>query len=188
MYTYAYQILEKLLLAQVPELRELDWYLQQDSTADKNTWLFTAPVVLIEFVPVEGPRNHGHRIQSAVTDIVIHLLSENAKDKGAKIIDKQQADPIAHPKLLDKIYKTLHGFSARLSYLDAFTALAGTDQDQRVINSMSRNSITPPHRIRKTMIKSMQSFRCVVYDHAANKLYTVPDPSPDLEVNASVFF
>lgn len=182
MYTYAYQILEKLLLAQVPELREIDWYLNQDSTSDKNTWLFTAPSVFLEFIPVEGPRDHGHRIQSVITDINVHLLTENTKDKGSKIINKQQTDPIAHAKLMDKVYKVLQGFSARLSYLDAFTALAATDQDQRVMNSLSRNGITPPHRIRKTMIKSVQSFRCVVYDHAAGKLYTVPEPEPVLEV------
>ncbi len=80
MYTYAYQTLEKLLLAKMPELREIDWYLQQDSTSDKNTWIYGAPVLFLEFVPVEGPRDHGGRIQSAVTDIVVHLLTENSCD------------------------------------------------------------------------------------------------------------
>jgi hypothetical protein len=179
MFTYAYQILDKYLRAQMTELREIDWYLNQDSTTDKLSKLWAAPAVFIEFRIVEGLRDHGHRIQSATVDILFHLLTENAKDRGSKIVDKQNADAIAHPKMMDKLFKSLQGFSAKLSYLDAFTALAGTDQDQRVFNSMSRNSLVPPHVVRKTMIKSVQSFRCVAYDHAATKTYT--DPTPALE-------
>lgn len=172
MFTYPYQTLEARLLATMPELRELDWYLGQDSPTDKNVWLFTSPAAFIEFTIVDGPHDLGHRIQSAVVDISIHLLTENAKDKGAKIISKSVADPNAHAKLMDKLHKNLHGWGAKLSQLAEFAALAGTDQDQRVLTTLSRVSVVPPHRIRKTFIKSIQRFRCIAYDHSACKLYT----------------
>ena len=186
MFTYPYQILEKLLIASMPELREIDWYLQQDSTTDKTTWLFAAPGLFIEFSIVEGPRDHAHRIQSAIVDVGFHLLTENTKDKGAKIISKEIADSIGHVKLMEKLHKTVHGWSAKLSYLTPFAALAGTNQDQTVITSLTRNGIIPPHRIRKTMIKSIQRYRCVAYDHSASKMYTVPDPSPALEIQTDL--
>jgi len=182
MFAYPYQILAKKLAADIPELRELDWYLQQDSTTDKNAWLFGAPCLFLEFQIVEGPRDHGNKIQSALVDVSVHLLTENVRDKGGEIMKK--SGTIQHPVLFDKVYKCLHGFSSKLSYLDEFADLAGTDQDQRVFNSLSRVNIVNPHAIRKSFIKSIQRFRCVVYDHAAGKQYT--SPTPGLEIGVTV--
>ena len=179
MFTYPYQILEKLLTTAVPELREIDWYLQQDSTTDKSVMLFASPGAYVEFSIVEGPRDHPFYIQSAIVDISIHLLTENALDRGSKIMQKTGT---SHAVLFDKIYKTLQGFGAKLSYITAFAALANTVNDRTVINSLSRIGIINPHSIRKTMVKSVQRFRCVVYDHAATRTYTVPDPLPDLNI------
>lgn len=172
MFTYAYQTLEARLVAAIPELREIDWYLGQDSATDKTVWLHTAPLVFIEFAVVDGPRDHGHRIQSAIVDISFHLLTENARGKGSKIITKDTADSFAHAKLVDKLHKSLQGWSSLLSNLAPFSALAGTDQDQRVLTSMTRVLISPPHRPRKGMIKTVQTYRCIAYDHSACKQYT----------------
>lgn len=184
MFTYPYEILKLRLTGLVPELREIDWYLQQDSTTDKNTWLYAAPCLFIEFMPTEM-RDLGGRIQSAEVDFNIHLLTENVMDSGKRMKKDQ---PIDHMRIFDKVYKSLQGFGSKISYLPAFVGLIDSPQDQRVMNSISRVDITPPHAIRKAMMKSIQRFRCIVYDHAACKQYTVPDPLPTLDIAVTLSF
>ncbi|MFD0997699.1 hypothetical protein ACFQ21_00205 [Ohtaekwangia kribbensis] len=181
MFTYPYQILEAEIKTRIPEIKEVDWYLQQDSTSDKNASIYTAPLVYFEFNLSSELRSHGKEIQSAIVDITVHLLTENTRDKGSKLILKSG---IEHSAMFDKVYKTLQNFNAKLSQLDTFAALAGTDQDQTVFNSMNRVGILNPHATRKTMVKSTQTFRCVVWDHAALKQYT--KVTPDLQVDADL--
>jgi hypothetical protein len=51
MYTYPYQIIKrKAYHHDVTELRELEWYTNQDSTKDKNASLKAAPGVYITFI------------------------------------------------------------------------------------------------------------------------------------------
>jgi hypothetical protein len=180
MFTYAFHILKEHLTASVPELREIDWYLQQDSTTDKNVWLYASPVLFLEFSVVGDIRDHGGRIQSALVDLTVHLLTENARDNG-KIVKKETS--VDHMMVFDKVFKNLQGFSAKKSVLAEFSAI---EIDQRVFNSLTRNGIVAPHKIRKTMIKSEQRFRAVFYDHAAVKAYTRPDPAPALDVSVTL--
>ena len=184
MLTYPYEILKLRLAIDVPELREIDWYLQQDSTTDKNTWLYAAPLLFIEFQPL-ATDSLGGRIQSAEVDILIHLLTENVMDSGKRM---KKDHPLDHMRIFDKVYKSLLGFSSKLSYLPEFVGLLNTSQDRTVMNSLSRSAIAPPHTIRKAMMKSVQTFRCVIYDHAACKQYTVPAPLPGLDIAVTLSF
>lgn len=178
MLTYPFQILQKLLTDNVSELREIDWYLQQDSQSDKNAWLYAAPSVFIEFLPFDT-RDQGLRIQDASVEFNLHFLTSNVQDSGKRM---KKDSPSDHMRIFDKLYNTVHGFSARLSYLPEFVALANTAGDQRVMTTCSRAGITPPHVIRKSLMKSIQRFKTVLYDHAAMKAVHSFDPAPDLEI------
>jgi hypothetical protein len=182
MFTYPYQILKKRIAADVIELREIDWFLDQTSTKDKNV-IVACPACYIEFVEPEM-RQLNHQIQSGILDFKIHLVTSNIMDKGEQRIKKTAATD--HMVLFDKIYRSLHKFSAKISYLDEFVSLFNTDNDQRIFNSITRTQPSVPHTIRKTLMVSVQTFRCVVYDHATLKTYTVPDPKPSLETESNL--
>lgn len=183
MLTYPFQIFKKLLTDKVSELREIDWYLQQDSESDKNAWLYAAPVVFIEFLPYET-MDLGKRIQHAIVEFNLHLLTSNVQDSGKRMSKTQPTD---HMRIFDKVYDAVHGFSALLSYLPEFVALADTASDQRVMNSCSRIQIVPPHVPRKSLMKSTQRFKTVLFDHGAVKVMSSPTPpGPDLQVTVEL--
>jgi hypothetical protein len=178
MLTYPFQIIKLRLETDVPELQEIDWFLDQDATNDKNVSLLSARSAYIEFADFEI-ETLGGRIQSAPALFNIHLLTDNVLDSGKRMKKDQ---PIDHMRIFDRIYKSLHGFGAKISFLPEFAGLAGSSQDQRVMNSISRVHITPPHKPRKGFMKSIQRFKCVIYDHAACKQWTsIPKPPADIE-------
>jgi len=163
MTTYPFQILKQHLAEELPELREIDWYLQQDSTTDTNAQLYASPIVYIEFLPLD-PVDIGFRIQQAEAEFNLHLLTSNVMDSGKRV---KKDTPTDHMYIFDKLYNAVHGFSAKLSYLQGKESLLNTPSDQRIMNSISRVAITPPHKPRKGVMKSIQRFKCIIWDHAA---------------------
>lgn len=182
MLTYPYEILKARLTADVTELREIDWFLDQANPKDKNSMVLAAPAVYIEFLPLI-PRDLGGRLQSADAEFNLHLVTENVMDSGKRMKKDQ---PIDHMRIFDKINKSVSNFSAKLSYLPEFVALLNTTQDQRVMNSCTRVGITPPHRMGKGLMVSVQRFSTILYDHAAAKLYTTLTPKPPIEITPDI--
>lgn len=178
MFTYAYQILKLRLQTDVPELREIDWYADQDT---RKAMLKAAPALYIEFLP-NLPRTQPTRIQSAATDFNLHLLSECLFDDDRRMKKDQ---PLDHMRLFDKIFRSLQGFSAKISFLPEFLALLNTANDQRILGSIDRVAITPPHSPRKAMMKSIQRFSGIIYDHGASAMYD-SIPKPPMEISATV--
>jgi hypothetical protein len=178
MFTYPLEIIKKHAQATIPELREIDMYLEQDSESDKKTGLFTAPALFIDFSIVGSMRQHGPQIQSAIVDITFHLLTECLVEKGTTRMKK--VTPKDHMTIFDKIYKNFNGFGSKLSFLTEFSALADTDSDMTIMNSLTRREQSILKRFRKAMMKSTQTFRCVVYDQSALIEYTSPTPNLDL--------
>lgn len=183
MYTHPFEVIKAHLLDKLPELREVDWYMNQDDVKDKDGWLVSSPAVYIQFLP-SPTEDMGARIQSSTSEFDVLLLTDCVLAEGSKRIKK--TDPKDHMYILDKIFHALSGFSALKSDLVEFVALAGTSADQRLMNSCTRISITPPHTPRKAIMKSVQRFRTKLYDHAAKNTYAAPDPSPDLELEVEV--
>jgi hypothetical protein len=110
------------------------------------------------------------------------LLTECLFDDDKRI---KKDNPQDHMMILDKIFRSLQGFSALISYLPEFAALEATKDDQRSFNSISRIAIIPPHVPRAAMMKSVQRFKGRFYDHGAAKLYTTI-AKPPLELTAAL--
>lgn len=184
MITYPFQILKQRLAADVYELREVELYTGQDSTTDKDGLLTAAPGLYLTFLPNTPRTMTGPKIQSAVTQFEAMLLTECLLE-GEKRIRKD--NPQDHMIIFDKVYKSLQGFSAKISFLPDFVALSNTVNDQRVMASIDRIAIpVMPHIARKSMMKSVQRFSAVFYDHGALKQYTTHSPKPPLELEAEV--
>lgn len=182
MFTYQYLIIKNHLATSVPELREIEWYTGQDLRADKNASLKASPGAYFQFFPT-NTEDLGGFIQSAEAEFDIILLSECMFDDDKRVRKDEALD---HMALFDKIFRTLHGFSAKLSALDEFADLAGTDQDQRAFASLTRISVTPPGGELRAIMRSSQRFQGIFYDHAAVKTYTTPAPAPSLEISTDV--
>ena len=183
MFTYPFEIIKARLQTVVTEQRETDWYMNQDSMSDKNASIKTTPAIYIEFLPVET-RDEGQRIQSAETEFNIILITDCLYDTGSKRLKKDNARD--HMRIFDKINQALSGYSARLSVLPDFVALANTVNDQRVFNTITRNGITPPHVPLKAMMKSVQKFKTMMWDHAAQIAYTTPETPPTLDLTTTL--
>lgn len=180
MLTYPYQILKARLTADVSEQREIDWFLDQLNPKDKNAGIVAAPAIYIEFLPLQM-RDLSGRLQSADAEFNVYLATENVQDSDKRMKKDQ---PLDHMRVFDKTNKSLSGFSAKLSYLTEFVALLNTSQDQRVMNSITRIGVTPPHQMRKGIMVSIQRFSTIIYDHAAAKQYTVLSPKPPAEITS----
>lgn len=168
MYTYPYQIIKKKLLADVAQVKLVDWYLDQYNKNDKATQVLTAPSVFIEFRPIET-QQLSFGLQMAEVEVFIHLVTTNMYANDKRV---EKTNPRDHANIFDAIMKSLSGFSAKLSYLDEFVALKDTANDKTIFNSMTRDGIpVTPHAIRKLQV-TVQSFTTLVFDHAAVKATT----------------
>lgn len=168
MFTYPYQITKQRLQSTVPELKEVEWFLHQYDENKREAGFVTAePGVYIEYPEIET-QQLGYGIQMADVEWTLHLVTSNVYE-GDKRIQKLNASD--HAVIMDKIYVNLLNWSSKLSYLPAFASLESTPNDQRVIGTISRTGITPPHDLKSLMV-SKQKFRCVMYDHAANPTFT----------------
>jgi hypothetical protein len=171
MYTYPYQILKKRLTDTLPELKVVDWFLDQFSKSDKSTQVLTAPGVYLQVRPLSTEQlSFGY--QMAEAEIVLHLFSINMHDND-KRVQKVNADD--HAVLVDKAHKAVSGFSARLSYLPAFAALLNTPNDKLVLNSLRRVGVNPPHSMKSVMVTEL-TYRALIIDEAGVKTYTTQPP------------
>jgi hypothetical protein len=165
MYTYPYQIIKKKLQADVPELKEVDWFLHQyDTTKKEGNFMTAEPGVYIEFPAEIELQQLGFNIQMADVTWTLHLATTNVFEDDRRV---QKVSATDHAMIMDKIFRSLLNWSSKLSYLPAFAALAGTSTDQRVVGTIARVGINPPHVLKSLMV-TKQKFRCAMYDHAAN--------------------
>lgn len=183
MFTYPYQIIKLKLETDVTELRLVEWYTGQDDLADKNSSIKAAPLVLIQFPPVETENLSSLRVQSAVTFFDVILITESLHD-GDKRMKKDS--PNDHMRIFDKIFRSLQGFGAKASYLPEFVGLLDSPLDQRMFNSLSRIAATPPHAPLKALMRSVQRFQGKFYDHASLQSYTTITPKPPLGVTVQL--
>ncbi len=183
MFTYSFEALKARLSSKVPELREIDWYMNQDDTKDKNAALRVSPALYLEFNPVTT-QDLGRNIQQAECEFNLILLTDCVFDTGSKRLKKDNAKD--HMQIFDNVYKAMTGYSAKLSVIPAFAALLNTSDDQRLFNSISRIAITPPHNPRKALMKSIQRFKCMMWDHAALPQYNPPVTPPQLQITPQI--
>lgn len=155
MFYYPYFIIEKRLKEQMPALKTVDWYMQQDQKKGQEL-LRCTPAVYLEFDPIK-PEDYANGQQRGIGAFTVYLVTVSMKD------DKQRIEPIspmAHVRLMDSIFKTLNGFVGRLAYYDS------TQQDREIFNSLERTNIVPPHQSSDLMV-SKQRFEGLFYDYSA---------------------
>jgi len=168
MYTYPYQILKKKITTDVPELKEIDWFLHQYDPNKKQAGFMTAePGFYIEFPEIDTEQL-GYGIQMADVEWTAHLVTQNVYENDKRI---EKVNATDHAVIMDKIFKSLLNWSSKISYLPEFASLASTANDQRIIGTIARKGITPPHMLNGLMV-TKQRFRCVMYDHASLAVYT----------------
>lgn len=165
MYLHPFLILKKRL-QEIPNFKEIEWYLQQDHDQHPK---FTSPGGYISFNPMPTQQLDRYT-QMAEAEVNIYLVTDSVHDN-QKRITKPGGGGITHAALADETYKKVHGFSAKISYLDEYLALAGTENDKRIFNSLQRTNITPPHSFSKKVV-SIQTFSGLFYDHSNNKAFT----------------
>jgi hypothetical protein len=180
MYRFPFLLLKQRLEQEVPGLKETDWYMRQYAESGKGT-LYTTPACYIEFLPVDPETMGGGKIQQAVIRFRIHTVTTNLHDNHKRIHDPNAA--INHLDYVDMAFAALQGFRAKLSQLQGFDHLAGTEKDYRVMNSIDRKSIVGEHKLDKLMV-TVQEFSCLCYDVSANLTYVHRSTPPDLKINS----
>ncbi len=122
------------------------------------------PAVYIDFPDEIVTQQLGYKIQMAEVEWMLHLVTDSVYENDKRI---QKLSATDHAVIMDKIFRTLLNWSAKLSYLDAFSSLANTSTDQRVIGTISRIGVGSPKDLKPLMV-TKQKFSCVMYDHSAN--------------------
>jgi hypothetical protein len=178
MFKFPFLLIKQRLEQEVPGMKEIDWYLQQYNT---NSNLYATPASYIEFLPVNPETMGGGKIQQGQVSFRIHTVSTSLHDNHKRVHNPDTA--VNHLDHVDKTFAALQGWRAKVSQLDGFGHLAGTEKDYRVMNSISRKNIIPDHRINK-LIVTIQEFSCLCNDIAAKLTYTHRSTLPDLKINS----
>lgn len=133
-------------------LLHTDWYMGQDMQNGDDTFI-PARAAYIEFAPIRW-RTLLSSVQEAVLTFTIHLISETIYGDERDITDTR----VNHLHYRQQIYLALQDYRY----------LYPTDEPELVlIESITRTATTLPHRI-NNLIKTTDTFRCLVRDYSAN--------------------
>lgn len=163
MLNLVYSALKKRLTADTAPAY-LDWYYGQYDEAemqDGGELLWTTPAQFVEFLPIEWETRPGN-IQAANLRFHVHLVNESYEQDDKRILDAA----LNHLGQESNVFKSLMNFRCLLSYVPGFEALADTDQDRVLIESIVRESTDPDHTMRRQLV-SVQRFACRIFDYSA---------------------
>lgn len=163
-------------LSSISELEEIDWFTGQYLQNGEQAMTVSTGCYL-EFMPGQW-QTLGDGQQQMALEFDVHLVQDCVLPGDERILD-----PMDHLGIAESIYKVLHRWGAMLSDLPAFAALAGTDEDVVVINSITRVSSTPDHNLSNLMV-TVQRFACLVRDVSASPEYQ--DVSAILNLNTEI--
>lgn len=186
MYRFPFLLIKQRLEQEVPGLKETDWFMQQYEQGrsryknDSAAVLYATPACYIEFLPIDPQTLGGGKVQQAPVRFRIHTVTSCLYDNHRRIYDPSA--PINHLDFVDMAFAALQGYRAKLSQLQGFDHLAGTEQDHRVMNSIDRKGIIAEHRLSDLMV-TVQEFSCLCNDVSANLTYTNRSVPPDLKIN-----
>lgn len=176
MIKQTFQILQQTLSA-ATGAAEVDYYLGQYQPGEGDVW-HVEKGVYIEFADMPTEQLGGNA-QQIVARIRIHCASSCLYDDGQRITDAT----VNHLGFVEDAYKALNGKDFYLSLLPAYAALAGTNDDRIVINTMSRTAIVNDHALR-SVLATVQEFSCTIYDYSA--MLELIEKQASLVVNASI--
>lgn len=144
----AYKAIKAKLLADVntPEevIKLIDWFNDQYSGT-----IHTAPAVFVEFpVPLKLKTLRGGFQQAPLT-VRIHVATKALSDQAKKIHENKLQE---HENLVEKVYKSLHGFGASYS------------NGKKLFISLDRFDLTH-HQYIKGWLMTTQDFQSQIYQH-----------------------
>jgi len=95
-------------------------------------------------------------------NFAVHLVNESVHSTDERILDPA----LNHLGQEASAFKALQNYRGLLSALPAYAALAGTDNDRVILESIVRTSTEPDHNMRRQLV-SVQQFRTIIYDYSA---------------------
>lgn len=174
-----YIILKNHLLAEVPEIKEVAFFYNQDTQSEngKGRPIINCPAVLFEFRDIPT-RQLGKGWEETTIQFQIRILTSNLYDDDKRITESSQLN---HFAISRKVFIALKGFSAWLSDHPDFTALKDTEGDYVLCNSLSRTNYRTDSRLGRLM-RTIMDFSGSGKDKTAVK--TLQTANPDLLLNA----
>ncbi len=147
----AYEIIKKQLQDEVPELKLVDWDLNQDAQVG-DTHLKATPAALISFLPVDL-RSQTQKLQRGQLKWRVRLISLTRYGDERDMTDTLY---INHLAIETKIYQALHSRSFLLSFLPAYAGIDPT-LDRVILGNISRMKYQP-HGTINNLISTWQEF------------------------------
>lgn len=164
MFDFYYKAIQKRLSEKVSELELVDYWLGETLDNEGNL-LYTTPVALIEFLPIDWQSNSSIKVQYGTLYFRVHLINETRYDDDRRITD----DVLGHHRLERDIYKALDNFGCKVGYIPEFANSA--IKDITLINDITRTRSEPDHAL-SPYLHSIQTFNTQVQDVSANKEFT----------------
>jgi hypothetical protein len=150
-------ILLKERLATIQELKEVQWYLgQYDQNGEQALVVDTA--AYIEFEPIEWMQM-GQQIQQATVGFNVHFVQECVYGDDTRVVDTT----LNHLELANQIFRTLQGWSGRLSDIPSLGIFPNSPTDKQIINTIVRTGSTSQHDL-ENLIVTVQRFQATCID------------------------
>lgn len=166
MYKFPYLLIKKFLKTSIPEIKEHDWYKQQDSNSNKGA-LKVSPGLYYKFINTDT-KSIGQGVQTGEVELELTLLTDNLYDDDKKVHDGTGID---HLSLVDKIHLKLSGHSDYISSLTEFSSLKDTVMDWKPFNSLDRTNIDHDFN-NGSIMKTVMTYKFFAKDYSANKEWT----------------
>jgi hypothetical protein len=180
MFQFIFLLLEQRLNT-LSELAEVDWFNNQYILSEDEEVMYKAPAAYIEFLPVDDLTTQPRKTQMGTVAFRVHVVTENYQDNDGRF----KSAAMGHFDVVNQVYATLLGHAAKLSDLPDYTALAGTDADKQVYNSITRKGIQTDHN-RSPLMVSIQQFSMTAYDFSAQKIFSKPANPVNPEITATL--
>jgi hypothetical protein len=158
-----YQALKQRLF-EIPDVKIIDWYMGQDESLEGNNLVWGTPAIYIEFDPIQW-QTLGNGIQRGTMTFNIRLVTDSLHDSDQKLFDTFAID---HFAFTQSLFTQMMNWRCNASYLPQFGQLLGTNEDVVLMESVVRLNTTPIHEV-SDLLRTVQTFTCVVYDYSAVK-------------------
>ncbi|RMF46264.1 MAG: hypothetical protein D6751_05470 [Deltaproteobacteria bacterium] len=148
-------------LGEIATVKQIDWYFGQIEDPDGNQLVRDTPALYIEFRPAEW-RTWPGNIQSAMLEFDVHVVTECHYDDHRRFTD----DTTGHLALVGDVYKQLMNWRCLLSYVPGLEALAGTESDMVLMESVVRTAQSSDHQLSPFLFTTL-SWVSHVFDYSA---------------------
>lgn len=159
---------EKLKTIDEIKTIEPDWNQDESEGSSKENQLISTPTILINLTGDVATADLADHAQECEMDVEIRLITKNVREKDNRIrqVDKENHLDIA--RLVFKKLQRIH--SGKISEVPEFAALAETENDFILVDSISRIGTGFSNDFDK-YVRSSQTFRIAFRDLSANETW-----------------